>query len=233
MTGMLETPIEKGTDLHLQQLIKWLADDYLSNNDHISHELYENIAQSLVAIRTQLVLLEEDIPSELSELIGNIHQLYTILHAVLGQILSLADGLHSNILANKGLVAAIKLLCQSYPSQWNIQVSFGGNLQKNLPEWVSRQHTICLYYFIEQALGIAGATGNPIFVYLECEQHEITAIVRFITFDHPANLDQENILKILREWLSVWGGHMECSIPSPDMVQLTASLEANAIESGA
>ncbi len=215
----------------LQQLVQRLADDYQSKNDRVSHELYENIAQSLAAVKTQLALLEKQKPpDEQPTLADNYHQLDTILQAALEKIRALADGLYAPALSNLGLGAGLEALCQCYSDRTHRRVRFESRLGVEGPPWIGRRHAICLHYFVEQALGSVAPPDSPVSVYLDGGLDEISVTVSFVaSVSAPmplANLEQEKTLTLLQEWLRVWGGRLDYVRLSGQGAGLTAWLGA-------
>jgi signal transduction histidine kinase len=230
MNNPLEIPSTMIHNIHLYQLVQQLIDNYQLENDHVSHELYENIAQSLVAIKTQLVLMEKKLSSQSPEFTNNIQNMDSILQSTLRQIRALADGLYSNKLVSLGLEATIKDLCTNYRSLMNRRVSFENNLTGYVPPWIGRQHALCLYYFTDQALTYAcSRSDSPISVLLEWyPEQRISISVRFSQRNQPENSERNTILPILQEWLYVWGGNVTFAMLPDSVVSLTAWMDENA-----
>ena len=209
----------------LQQMVQRLADDYQARDDRVSHELYENIAQSLVAIRTQLALMEKKRPStESPEMAAWFRQVEVVLQATLDRVRELADGLYAPALAGLSLEASLEALCLIHATRTQTPARFEDLLSGRLPPWVGHAHGICLHYFVEQALRYAEAGDGPVSVCLGGDTDAIFTVVRFESGTPAVGHELETGLPLLEEWLGVWGGRLVHSNASDAETTLAAWL---------
>ena len=109
----------------------------------------------------------------------------------------------------------------------NTPVCFESTSGGPLPHRVGRQHAICLYYFVQQALSYACASGSQVSAQLKDDHNGMYAIVGFVSADSPEGLGREGILPLLQEWLRVWGGRVDYSALPDRTVTLAAWMGAN------
>jgi len=215
MKTALEAPAVEAPS-RLQQMVQRLADDYQARDDRVSHELYENIAQSLVAIRTQLALMEKKrLSTESPEMAAWFRQVEVVLQTTLNRVRELADGLYAPALAGLSLEASLEALCLIHATRTQTPARFEDLLSGRLPPWVGHAHGICLHYFVEQALRYAEAGDSP---------DAIFTVVRFESGTPAVGHELETGLPLLEEWLGVWGGRLVHSNASDAETTLAAWL---------
>jgi hypothetical protein len=141
---------------------------------------------------------------------------------VLAQLRALAEELEARPLANLGLEADLEALCESWGAWTNTPVSFESNVRAPLPLWVGRPHTLCLDFFVEQALGYACAASNQVSVVLEVQPEGLAVSVCFMPSAASGAIPPH-----LQEWLRAWGGRLDDARLANGMVDLTAWMGAD------
>jgi hypothetical protein len=211
----------------IQQLVQRLADEYLSQSDEVSHGLFENIAQSLLAVKTRLSLIEKKLPSEYSDCTNDIQQLNKLLQTALSQIRILESRSFSNTLSNLGLEAALREICFQTSIRQDFPVFFmkkGGVLSE---DGLGRPQALCLYYFTVMVLEYAAREKCSLSIFLEVQ--DLKVMVDCHIYPESAGQDpikqvREQLLPVLEEWIYLWNGDFESAFSTNQEMSLTACL---------
>jgi signal transduction histidine kinase len=216
--------------IYLQQLVQKMAKDAEKKNSMVSYELFEDVAQSLAAIKTSLVIMEKKLPVESAEISSSIRDMDQLLQKTLCKIRGLADDLYSSTLTNLGLEPALNELCKQFENRTGNKVGFRGYLQSPVPARLDHSQELCLYTFSEQVLELIAIKGYQGCISLDYSENEVMLDFRC----HLDKVDSQRIIAlmeplipVLQEWLHLWDGKLQTTILPEGFVNLTASLEVN------
>ncbi|HTJ39791.1 MAG TPA: GAF domain-containing sensor histidine kinase [Dactylosporangium sp.] len=138
----------------------------------IERDLHDGAQQRLVSLALQLRGAQATVPPELGELAAELDRVAVGLTMALDELRELARGVHPAILAQAGLVPALRTLARRSPIPVDLQVRTEGRL----PERVE----VTAYYIVSEALTNAAkhARASTVTVTVETAEDVLRVSVR-------------------------------------------------------
>jgi signal transduction histidine kinase len=216
----------------MQQFVQKLIDDYLSQNEQLSQELYEKIAKSLVEINTQLIQLEKKTSSTVPIFSEDVRELNRLVQTTLSQIRSTEDDSNITSLSNLGLEAVLRELCLKNSVLNDFPIFF--ECKRSVQNWLDRSQAICLYYFVRLVLEFVSKEKWMTFISLEIQETQVFVCCQTFLGSTGLALQQsrmDQLLPVFQEWIDLWDGELQSFFPNDVSFRLTASLNKQDLRS--
>jgi signal transduction histidine kinase len=158
---------EKDKALKLERVnrLKSAIDGQDQERQRLSRELHDGIGQSMIAIRLKLGVLENAVPPKIKE---NIQSVILMTDNLIDEVRAISNALMPPSLAEFGLSAAIRNLCNSLSETNGIQTDFKGEIPGQV---LGRKAKLYLFRIFQEALNNiakhAEATSLEIEAYLK------------------------------------------------------------------
>lgn len=209
---------------NLHHIVQKMIDENLSQNEHLAQELYENTAQSLVAINTQLILLEKKTAQTAPLFLEDVRELNFLIQTILSQIRNSEYDLTITSLSNLGLEAVLREFCLRTSIMQDFPIYFECN--RHSQDMLDRSQSLCLYYFVNLILEFASKEKWSSLVSLEIQENK--TLVDCQIFSEPTQSkslksSSEQLLPILQGWMNLWDGELQFQYTANDSLQATAS----------
>jgi signal transduction histidine kinase len=148
-----------------------------SERQRISHELHDDLGQSLTAHMLNLQNLNSELPLSTEQLRSHLEQLLAETAETLGKMRLLAQNLRPPIMDTVGLRAALENYCAEFSARLHIPLEF--EAEPEIPA-ISDVCAISLYRFLQEALtNIARhAHATQVWVDLDVETNELALTVQ-------------------------------------------------------
>ncbi|MDQ2898361.1 MAG: histidine kinase [Acidobacteriota bacterium] len=136
-----------------------------------SHELHDELGQSLTAVKANLAALNFNEPQSRSRVQDCVH----LVDEAIGNVRQLSQLLRPTILDDFGLDAGVRWLCDGFRQRTGIDVEFVSNLTARLPEDTETH----LFRIAQEALtNVARHSGaKKVIVELNSEDHAICLVI--------------------------------------------------------
>jgi signal transduction histidine kinase len=95
-----------------------------------SHELHDELGQSLTAVKANLMALNGDHPQQQAR----VEDCVRLVEEAIGNVRQLSQLLRPTILDDFGLEAGLRWLCEGFTGRTGIEVEFAGTLDQRLPD---------------------------------------------------------------------------------------------------
>ena len=142
--------------------IRTLAKEIVRTGDrersHVGKELHESVAQSVAALRYQLIAVERETTDP--ELAGKIQAIRQAAGELLEEIRLLSHSVHPQILDDLGLVAALRHLARTNTAEPRITVSVDGEAERIL-QGIADDTAVALYRAAHEAVSNALRHAKP------------------------------------------------------------------------
>jgi signal transduction histidine kinase len=110
--------------------VSWhLLDDQESTARRFSHELHDELGQSLTAVKANLAALGRGVPDP-----GRLDDCMHLVDEAIGNVRQLSQLLRPTILDDFGLEAGLRWLAEGFTHRTGIEVEFQGKTQRRLPD---------------------------------------------------------------------------------------------------
>lgn len=141
----------------------------------LSRELHDEAGQSLVALTTNLELIQQDLSGQSQDLIDRARESVAMTRQTLQRLNTLARQLRPPALDTLGVYAAIEQLCGDIAKRNNLTIDCKVEDLGKLPDPV----TITLYRFVQEALTnvVKHAQASHVIVNLKRARHEMQVSV--------------------------------------------------------
>jgi len=171
----------------LEHLSARMVRQHEDERHRLSLELHDQTAQVWAAVKMQLGLLREAVPSQWTPRLDGVLDL---VDTGIRSIRSVTTNLRPPLLDDLGLVPALRALVQAFAAQSGLAISF--DAVDDLPR-VSPDSSLALYRALQEALSnVARHSGaRSADVRLKVANSELTLIVRDDGRGFPAGLGQE------------------------------------------
>ena len=148
--------------------VSWhLLEDQESTARRFSHELHDELGQSLTAVKTTLAALPAGSPTEQARL----NDCLRLVDEAIGNVRQMSQLLRPTILDDFGLEASLRWLCEGFMHRTGIQTDFRSDFSGRLPDETETH----LFRVAQEALtNVARHSGaHHAVVTLEARQEEI------------------------------------------------------------
>jgi len=137
-----------------------------------SHELHDELGQSLTAAKANLLALKSDVPGDGRRLADCVH----LLDGAIQNVRELSHLLHPTILDDFGLDAAVRWLAEGFTTRTGIEVSYRSEFNGRLPEEIETH----LFRICQEALtNVARHSGaSRVEIRLRSEGDQIKLRIR-------------------------------------------------------
>lgn len=194
----------------LRQLSGRLITSQEEERRRIARELHDNIGQEAALLCVLARRIDSGDADEEHTAGADVHELYSRIKVLAGDISKLSHRLHSSELNLLGLKAATERLCRDFEDQYHISI----DLQlKSLPSALDGTKSLCLYRVLQEALQNVAKHSHAAKVSVETKvvKNELILEVR----DNGTGFDVEKTgfesglgLLSMRERLNLVGGHL-------------------------
>jgi signal transduction histidine kinase len=175
----------------------------------IERDLHDGTQQRLVALGFALTAMRSTVPSQLTELDGELSRVADELLSVAAELREISRGIHPAILSEGGLRPALRALCRRSA----LSVELDLHVDRRLPEPVE----VAAYYVVSEALTNAAKHARSSIVNVDLDAHA-TALKLAIRDDGIGGADpvHGSGLVGLRDRVEAVGGTFEVTSPAGD-----------------
>lgn len=194
----------------LRQLSGRLITSQEEERRRIARELHDNIGQEAALLCVLARRIDSGDADKEHTVNADVHELYSRIKALAGDISKLSHRLHSSELNLLGLKAAAERLCHDFEDQYHINI----DLQvKSLPSALDGTKALCLYRVLQEALQNVAKHSHATKVVVETRiaKNELILEVK----DNGTGFDVEKTgfesglgLLSMQERLNLVGGHL-------------------------
>jgi signal transduction histidine kinase len=111
--------------------VSWhMLENQESTARRFSHELHDELGQSLTAVKANLMALNGDHPQQQAR----VEDCVRLVEEAIGNVRQLSQLLRPTILDDFGLEAGLRWLCEGFTGRTGIEVEFAGTLDQRLPD---------------------------------------------------------------------------------------------------
>lgn len=133
---------------HLRQLAQQVVAAQEAERQRVSRELHDEAGQALVALKFQLDIIREDVPTQSERLANQINKTAALIETTMHKIRLLAHDLRPPALEAVGLNRVLEDMCDEYAHRTQLTVHYSG---EELPE-LTTDISIGLYRLLQEAL---------------------------------------------------------------------------------
>jgi PAS domain S-box-containing protein len=115
----------------------------------ISRELHDVFSQELVALSTELRILQNTLPLQKGAAARKLENVAQRMGSVAADIHTLSRRLYPSILVDFGLAAAVRAECSAFSRLYRIRTSFAS---RRIPRTIAEDVALCLYRVVQESL---------------------------------------------------------------------------------
>jgi signal transduction histidine kinase len=115
----------------------------------IAREIHDDYQQRLAMVAIDLDTLAQDIGNSPVDAKRRLHELWSQISELGGDLHALSHRLHSSTLEGLGLVLGVSSLCAEFADQHGIQVDFAN---EDVPYGISEDAALCLFRVVQEGL---------------------------------------------------------------------------------
>jgi len=137
----------------------------------IARELHDDICQRLAVLSLEIEQATQNTDRE------RMQEIWQHCSDITGDVQALSHELHSSMLDFLGLVAAVQSFCREFSLRQDVSVAF---TQENVPPFLSREVSLCLFRVVQEALhnAVKYSGVNHFEVHLRGSQNRVEVEIR-------------------------------------------------------
>lgn len=133
---------------HLRQLAQQVVAAQEAERQRVSRELHDEAGQALVALKFQLEIIRDDVPTQSERLASQINKTAALIETTMHRIRMLAHDLRPPALEAVGLNRVLEDMCDEYAHRTQMSVYYAG---EDIPQ-LTADVSIGLYRLLQEAL---------------------------------------------------------------------------------